>query len=70
MKDQDFARNEIEALDTEIEQARKLMASMEKANADAVNGKVYKVLKSKQTDWLTKRNLLLEQVVLKPLRKE
>ncbi|MBI3481489.1 MAG: hypothetical protein HY015_00660 [Bacteroidetes bacterium] len=67
---QNFAACKIEALDIEIEQARKLMASIEKENADAVNDKVYRVLKSKLADWINKRNLLLEQVVLKPLRKK
>ena len=70
MEDQSFAVRKIEALDIEIERAKKLIASIEKENADAANDKVYRVLKSKLADWINKRNLLLEQVVLKPLRKK
>jgi hypothetical protein len=66
----DFIRNEIEALEKEIEGAKKLLASMEQKDANAPNDKVYKVLKSKMTDWVNKRNLLLEQLVVKPLRRK
>jgi len=70
MANQNFIKDQIEALDHEIEKARKLLASIEKEKVGAVNDKVYKVLKSKMKDWIDKRNTLLEQFVLKPLQRK
>jgi len=70
MEDQNDIKTKIEALDSDIERAKKALATMESQNPEATGSRVYQVLKSKVMDWTNKRDFLLEQFVLKPLKKK
>ncbi|GHN02016.1 hypothetical protein WSM22_35050 [Cytophagales bacterium WSM2-2] len=59
----DFIKTEIESLDIKIENARAAVTKMEQSQIDERDKKTYEVLRAKISDWVTKRDRLLDLVI-------
>lgn len=58
----DFIQDKIQAMDAEIEKAKRIMLQLEKEE-NPMNQKNYYIIKAKLADWIEKRDFLVQLLI-------